>query len=151
MASNPEEANSALVESGGLSISKWPRPHLSEEEIVEVIRRVDIALRAATSVKRHTVDTALEDSMNSIAMQTEVFPTRRLWERWIAEHLPTSQIEEILSLAAAVIGDRERAAEWLSEPNPALDNRSPLNLIGEKDGFDRVKHLLLRIEYGVLA
>lgn len=76
---------------------------------------------------------------------------QRLYEKWIEGHLPTSQIAESLTLATAVIGDRDKAAEWLSRPNLALDNRAPIDLIGEKDGFERVKHLLLRIEYGVLA
>jgi uncharacterized protein (DUF2384 family) len=66
-------------------------------------------------------------------------------------HVPTGQIKEISILASAVIGDRDRATKWLSESNPATDNRPPIDFIGEKDGYDRVKNLLLRIEYGALA
>ena len=89
--------------------------------------------------------------IESVSRATSESVSKRLNEIWIAAHLPTSQIEEILKLAAAVLGDREKAAKWLSRPRLALDNRAPIHLIGEKDGFERVQHLLLRIEYGVLA
>ncbi len=77
--------------------------------------------------------------------------TAELVQRWMQNHAPTTQIEEISILASAVIGDRDKATKWLSESNPAMDNRPPIDLIGEKDGYDRVKNLLLRIEYGALA
>lgn len=75
----------------------------------------------------------------------------KLEEAWIKGHLPADEIEEISTLASAVIGDKSKATQWLSEPNLATDNRAPIDLIGEKDGYERVKNLLLRIEYGVLA
>lgn len=70
---------------------------------------------------------------------------------WIEHHLPTAQIEQISALATAVIGDKGQATKWLSDPNLALDNRPPIDLIGEKDGYERVQSLLLRIEHGDLA
>lgn len=74
-----------------------------------------------------------------------------LVQEWAKRHAPTDQIEEISTLASVVIGDPQRALRWLSEPNLAIDNRSPIDLIGEKDGSERVKNLLLRAEFGVLA
>ncbi len=70
---------------------------------------------------------------------------------WIRAHLTTAQIEEITSLATSVLEDRDKAVRWLSQTNPATDNRAPIELIGEPHGFERIKNLLLRIEYGVLA
>jgi hypothetical protein len=74
-----------------------------------------------------------------------------LIHHWIKNHVPTTQIEEISILATAVIGDQEKAMKWLSEPNLAMGNRPPIDFVGEKDGYERVKNLLLRIEYGALA
>jgi hypothetical protein len=74
-----------------------------------------------------------------------------LVRHWIKTHVPTAQIEEITALAYTVIEDEDQAVRWLSEPCLATDNRPPIDLIGEKNGFERVKNLLLRIEYGVLA
>lgn len=70
---------------------------------------------------------------------------------WIDAHVPTAQIEEITSLATTVLEDADKAITWLSAANPATDGRAPIELMGEPQGFERVKNLLLRIEYGVLA
>lgn len=54
-------------------------------------------------------------------------------------------------LAEYVFGDKEVAAEWLATPNLALYNMSPNLVLSLSWGEDRVRNLLLRIEYGVLA
>lgn len=74
-----------------------------------------------------------------------------LVHQWAERHAPTAEIEEISSLASAVIGDPQEAVRWMSEPNVATDNRPPLDLIGEPRGYQRVKNLLLRAEFGTLA
>ncbi len=78
-------------------------------------------------------------------------PHPTLVQHWIKAHVPTAQIQEIAVLAFTVLDDKNQAVKWLTEPNLATDNRPPIDLIGERDGFDRVKNLLLRVEYGVLA
>ena len=111
------------------------------------------------SIKLGTQDTPEERLLKSIFGQpdaeripaTGAGTVAALAQRWITGHLPAAEIEEISTLASAVIGDRSKATQWLSEPNIATDNRAPIDLIGEKDGYERVKSLLLRIEYGVLA
>lgn len=57
----------------------------------------------------------------------------------------------IRDLADEVFGDNLVAMEWIDDKNLALDNRAPIELIGTEEGFERVKTLLLRIQYGVLA
>ena len=74
-----------------------------------------------------------------------------LIERWVLTHAPLDQIREVEKLATDVIGSNEDAVKWLSEANPATDGRAPLDLLGDQEGYDRVKNLLMRIEYGVLA
>ncbi len=78
-------------------------------------------------------------------------PRETLVRHWIESHLPTAQIEEITVLATAVFEDESKAARWLSRINAATDGRPPIDLIGEENGYARVKNLLLRIEHGVLA
>jgi uncharacterized protein (DUF2384 family) len=58
---------------------------------------------------------------------------------------------ELEGLAEHVFGDKHVGKEWLRKPNLATDNAPPINLLTTADGFERVKNLLLRIEYGVLA
>jgi hypothetical protein len=79
------------------------------------------------------------------------FSSPQLIRHWIETHVPTTQIEEITVLASAILDGKDKAVKWLSQPNAATDDRAPIDLIGEKEGFERVKNLLLRIEYGVLA
>ncbi len=74
-----------------------------------------------------------------------------LVREWARRHAPTARIEEISTLASVVIGDPQSAIRWLSEPNLATDNRPPIDLIGENDGYEHVKKLLLRAEFGALA
>ena len=78
-------------------------------------------------------------------------PREKLVRHWIESHLPAAQIEEITSLATAIFEDESKAVRWLSRINVATDDRPPLDLIGEENGYARVKNLLLRIEHGVLA
>jgi putative toxin-antitoxin system antitoxin component (TIGR02293 family) len=70
---------------------------------------------------------------------------------WIASHLPADEIGEISALATEIFGDAPVATAWLREPNLAMDNKAPIALLGTQEGFNRVKNLLLRIQYGVLA
>jgi putative toxin-antitoxin system antitoxin component (TIGR02293 family) len=64
-------------------------------------------------------------------------------EAWVSE--------DMSRLAEEVFGDKETALNWLHQPNLAIDDRAPIDLLQTPDGCDRVKNLLLRIKYGVLA
>jgi hypothetical protein len=64
---------------------------------------------------------------------------------------PAEQVKAATSLATDVFEDPAVAEKWLNDPNLATDNLPPLVLLGTPEGFDRVKTLLQRIEYGVLA
>lgn len=61
------------------------------------------------------------------------------------------QVLEITRLAEVVFEDNEYAKTWLREPNMATGDRPPIELLDTKEGFEVVKNLLLRIQYGVLA
>ena len=57
----------------------------------------------------------------------------------------------ILKHAEEVFGSSEIAQRWLQEPNLATDGRAPIALVESESGYARVKMLLDRIDYGVLA
>jgi len=76
---------------------------------------------------------------------------QELARHWIGTHLPAAEISEITAMAERIFGDKLTALNWLRQPNLATDDKAPIDLLGAPDGFNRVKHLLLRIEYGVLA
>jgi uncharacterized protein (DUF2384 family) len=78
-------------------------------------------------------------------------PLHGLFGQWVSAHLPSEQITRILELTREVFGDTEIAEQWLQEPNLATDNNPPITLLGSDEGYARVKTLLERIDYGVLA
>ncbi len=53
--------------------------------------------------------------------------------------------------AEEIFGNAEIAQRWLRHPNRATDDKAPLELLAAENGFQRVKILLDRIDYGVLA
>ena len=79
--------------------------------------------------------------------------TATLVQFWIGAkaRVPVALIAEINALATEVFESEDAALRWLQAPNLATDDRAPVELIGEPNGFKRVRNLLLRIEYGVLA
>lgn len=63
------------------------------------------------------------------------------------EHLPS----DIQELAAHVLGSHALAQEWLNRPAVALDGRRPIELLTDSAEAQKVKDLLMRIEYGVYS
>lgn len=52
-------------------------------------------------------------------------------------------------LAEDLLGDREEARVWLTTPILATDNKAPLELLTNLDGYERVKDTLLQYVHGV--
>jgi len=56
-----------------------------------------------------------------------------------------------LAKAIDTLGDREKAAHWLTVPNRALGGEIPITLLDTSAGAHEVEALLDRIEYGVYS
>jgi len=56
-----------------------------------------------------------------------------------------------LAKAIDTLGDREKAAHWLTAPNRALGGEIPITLLDTSAGAHEVEALLDRIEYGVYS
>jgi putative toxin-antitoxin system antitoxin component (TIGR02293 family) len=56
-----------------------------------------------------------------------------------------------LAKAIDVLGDREKAAHWLTTPNRALGGEIPISLLDTSAGAHEVETVLDRIEYGVYS
>lgn len=57
----------------------------------------------------------------------------------------------ITELASDVLGSRESAEKWLSEPAMGLEQRKPIELLQSTEGAELVKTLLTRMDYGVYS
>ena len=55
----------------------------------------------------------------------------------------------IAARAEDVLGSAEKAREWLTRPNRALGQVSPLSLLDTDEGARQVEAVLGRIEHGV--
>ena len=66
---------------------------------------------------------------------------------------PDPRISELEDYAAEVFGGRDAAEEWLNTPLWELDNLSPREIVarGGDAAVERVRDVLLRIEYGVYS
>ena len=61
------------------------------------------------------------------------------------------RIARVGDLAAQLIGDRDRAVEWLKTPNHYLGDTTPLAMLETEIGTDHVIESLYAIAYGGVA
>ncbi|MEN8515187.1 antitoxin Xre/MbcA/ParS toxin-binding domain-containing protein [Burkholderia sp. RS02] len=79
--------------------------------------------------------------------------------RKIAKHDRLSQGESdrvarvlyVLDLATDLFEDSERAGAWMSRANAELDGLKPLEVLDVQPGYDRVRDILNRAQFGVGA
>lgn len=80
--------------------------------------------------------------------------TRRLSQRsrlTAAESDRTVRFARVYACAAEMIGDEEKAVEWLRTPNRALGGERPLDQLDTDLGAREVEDILGRIAYGVYS
>lgn len=58
---------------------------------------------------------------------------------------------EVTRLAKKTFGSAQKAHAWLNRPNRALRGCTPLSLLTDQAGVDRVRAILGRIEHGVYS
>ena len=61
------------------------------------------------------------------------------------------RLGRIAALAEEVLGSREKAGNWLHQPNRVLANQIPLRNLDTDLGARQVEDLLLRISHGVYS
>jgi putative toxin-antitoxin system antitoxin component (TIGR02293 family) len=59
-----------------------------------------------------------------------------------------ARLLRVKGYASEVFDDAETADTWLSEPNPALGSRAPVELLLTDEGTRTVETVLRRIDYG---
>jgi putative toxin-antitoxin system antitoxin component (TIGR02293 family) len=95
---------------------------------------------------------------NSALSQLLGIPQRTLTRRLSQGSLLTSaesdrtvRMARVYANAAELLGDREKAVEWLSTPNRALGGVRPLDQLDTDTGTRMVEDVLGRIAYGVYS
>jgi putative toxin-antitoxin system antitoxin component (TIGR02293 family) len=80
--------------------------------------------------------------------------TRRLSQRarlTVAESDRTVRLARVYASAVEMIGDREKAVQWLRTPNRALGGERPLDELDTDIGARAVEDVLGRIAYGIYS
>ncbi|MEO8657010.1 MAG: antitoxin Xre/MbcA/ParS toxin-binding domain-containing protein [Bryobacteraceae bacterium] len=68
-----------------------------------------------------------------------------------AESDRTVRFARVYASACEMIGDEDKAAEWLRTPNRALGGERPMDLLGTDLGARGVEDVLGRIAYGIYS
>lgn len=105
--------------------------------------------------------TALADRMNvgqSVLSRKLGIPQRTLTRRLshrsrltVAESDRTVRFARVYASAVEMIGDEEKASEWLRTPNRALGGERPFDQLDTDLGAREVEDVLGRIAYGVYS
>jgi hypothetical protein len=148
---HPTSASDAIIMEGAIVRATSPRQSLAQT--IPGFERIALPHGDAilVEVSGQKVSVPVRHSEVVIPGVVRSLPTQALVQHWIDKKVPVSQIDEINTLATEVLESADAALNWLQEPNVATDNKAPIEIIGEPFGLERVKSLLLRIEYGVLA
>jgi putative toxin-antitoxin system antitoxin component (TIGR02293 family) len=80
--------------------------------------------------------------------------TRRLSQRTrltAAESDRAVRLARVYAIAVEMIGEEEKAVQWLSTPNRALGGERPLDQLDTDVGTRQVEDILGRIAYGVYS
>lgn len=59
--------------------------------------------------------------------------------------------DELIKYGIKVFESENNFLDWVMEPNRALDNKIPYALLYTKDGIEKVRNILGRIEHGIFS
>ncbi len=77
------------------------------------------------------------------------YTPRQHFNRAVSEQI--LQIAEVVAKGVEVFEDKNHFLIWMKQPNVALGNKTPLNLLSSRFGTQMVLDELGRIEHGVLS
>jgi len=100
--------------------------------------------------------TYLQLSLNQMAQILPIsertiqrYETAELFDRPISEQI--LHIARVAARGSQVFGDKMKFLSWLRQPNTALANQTPLDLLKSRFGTDMVLDELGRMEHGVFS
>jgi putative toxin-antitoxin system antitoxin component (TIGR02293 family) len=127
------------------------RPIKSPDDLAHLVRKGLPAGSVTALAERLHVGNAVLSRKLGIPKRTL---TRRLSQASLltpAESDRTVRMARVYANAVEMIGDEEKAIEWLSTPNRALGGDRPLDQLDTDMGARMVEDVLGRIAYGVYS
>jgi putative toxin-antitoxin system antitoxin component (TIGR02293 family) len=104
-----------------------------------------------TRIARELLDVQAKTLLESLRLPNSTIARKKSSQ----ERLNASEGDRIARVlmtfahARDVFEDTGGAAEWMKLPHAELDGEPPLAMLDTQSGFDRVRDLLMRIEFGV--
>jgi putative toxin-antitoxin system antitoxin component (TIGR02293 family) len=99
-----------------------------------------------------TVEYVTGSTRAAMQLRERLIPRATLSRRTRLKPTESERVERIarvMALAEHVWESRDEAREFLREPHPALDERTPLEVAQTELGARRVERLLMKLEYGL--
>jgi putative toxin-antitoxin system antitoxin component (TIGR02293 family) len=118
-------------------------------DLAQLVRKGLPASSVKALAEKLALGTAVLSRKLGIAQRTM---TRRLSQRsrlTAAESDRTVRLARVYANAVDMIGDDEKAVEWLRTPNRALGGERPMDQLDTDIGAREVEDILGRIAYGV--
>ena len=133
---------------GGRSVVGSPK---SDFEFIKIIRSGLPSEVIACVVKSSAISEDVICKSLRIAKRTAARRKAMASRLKPAESELIYRLSKVLVTAAEILGDRDRAREWLLTENLALYGNRPIDLLDTAIGFQDVMDVLYRIEYGVYS
>lgn len=87
-----------------------------------------------------------------LGVSVRVYRSRRVRGRLRGAESPKLELLELtLELGERVLGSADAGCEWLQRPLPALGGARPVDHMISIEGYEAVRHALLRAEHGVIG
>ena len=121
------------------------------DDLAQLVRKGLPAAAVTALAKKLDVANAVLSSKLGIPQRTL---TRRLSQEsrlTAAESDRTVRLARVYAQAIEMIGEKEKAVEWLRTPNRALGGERPLDQLDTDLGARAVEDILGRIAYGVYS
>jgi putative toxin-antitoxin system antitoxin component (TIGR02293 family) len=61
------------------------------------------------------------------------------------------RLADLYARGYSLFGTKEKFQEWISSPNMALENQTPISLLDNHYGLDMIESLIGRMEYGIYS
>src|SRR4051794_30338923 len=121
------------------------------DDLAQLVRKgLPAGAVAALAMKLHLGSTVLSRKLG-IPQRTLTRRLSQASQLTPAESDRTVRMARVYANAVAMIGDEEKATEWLGTPNRAFGGERPLDRLDTDTGARMVEDILGRIAYGVYS
>lgn len=138
--SSEDEADQNVVNEPYIA---WELPQaalrISHGLATDVLRTIQIRLRLSNS-----------ELSNILMISPRTLDRRRKEEKLPPDESERSyRVARLTDLSRNVFENMEKASEWFKQPNLALDNQKPIDLVKTEPGAKLVERVLNQIQHGI--